>query len=123
MNDIKDKLYTLIQYFDMTRQRGHTTAMMQGAQNSDCLVMTHTMYMGEQLKKNFNNRKITTVTPDSLNRLRGMNKPLLLDNGVLYTIFWDCLAEIDRLEKLNEIRKDAFAYATEPRKRKKKKCK
>ena len=48
---------------------------------------------------------------------------LLLDKGVLYTIFWDCLAEIDRLEKLNEIRKDAFAYATEPRKRKKKKCK
>lgn len=123
MNNIKDKLYTLIQYFDRTRQRGHTTAMMWGAQISDCLVMTHTTYMGEQLKKNFNNRKITTVTPDTLDRLSGMNKPLLFDNGVLYTIFWDCLAEIDRLEKLNEIRKDAFAYATEPPKRKKKKCK
>ena len=102
MKDIKNTLYNLLHYYDVTRQRGHTTLMMEGAKDKDCLLFCHTIAMGERLKKQYRNKKATVITPGNIDRiLRGNNRPIAIDNAVMYTILSDSLAEICRLEEIN----------------------
>lgn len=102
MKNIKEILSTLIEYYDTTRQTGHTTTMLTGAINTDCLVLCHTLHMSKVFEQKYG-KKIKVLTPYQLehNKLRGYNKPLAFDNSVLYTLFRDCLSEITRLEKEN----------------------
>ena len=49
--DILDYLESLKTYFELTRQVGHTTAMLKGADNCDCLVLVHNNEMGKHLQE------------------------------------------------------------------------
>jgi len=78
--------------------------MLKGALNTDCLILTPTLRIAEQLNKQFRN-KIEAITIHNLGKLRGQRKPLALDNSALYELFLACVSEIDSLEKELQIEK------------------
>ena len=60
--NIKNILKELIVYFDSTRQVGHTTATIKGAENCDCIVLTHDTKFSIYLAKEY---KVKTLPIDS----------------------------------------------------------
>ena len=95
--DIKRVLETLNAYYETTRQVGHTTLMKRGISNYERkkLVMVHNMSYGRDLRI----PKNEIVTLNSLDRLRGNDLPLAIDNGTLTTIF---TMSLDRFTQFEE---------------------
>jgi chemotaxis protein CheY-P-specific phosphatase CheC len=107
--NIKEKLKQLAHYYDVTRQVGHTTLMLEGAKNTkDCIVVTHNQVMGESVQQ-MANQKVKTVSLSSPNLLRGFKKPIVFDNCALYVLFLESVREMDRLEEENKKLKKKLA--------------
>jgi hypothetical protein len=99
---ILEKLKELAIYYELTRQSGHTSAMLNGAKNSPtCLVLTHSHRMGKELEI-MANKKLNTICLNNNYTLRGYYKPLLIDNAELYLIFSKAAIEIERLTDENK---------------------
>lgn len=98
--NIKKKLETLVQYFVSTRQVGHTTLMKEGTNHYDkpFFVLTHSMAHGESLGFDVTN----TISYQNPDKLRGHNRPLVIDNGVMTEILSDALMRIEALEEENQ---------------------
>ena len=79
--EMKRVLEELNAYYQTTRQAGHTTLMKRGTSNYEQrkLVLVHNMSYGRDL----NIPKDEIVTLNSLDRLRGHDLPLVIDNGTL----------------------------------------
>jgi len=103
--EIKRVLEELNAYYLTTRQAGHTTLMKRGISNYERkkLVMVHNMSYGRDLRI----PKNEIVTLNSLDRLRGNDLPLVIDNSTLTTIFRESLSEYTRLEKERNVYRDA----------------
>jgi len=95
--EIKQTLKEISTYYQITRQAGHTTLMEQGTANypKDKLVLCLNMGHGNTMKL----KRSEIVPLDSLERLRGHNTPLAIDNGVLIEIFDQTVLEYAKLEK------------------------
>lgn len=107
--DIITKLNVLYQYYKLTRGVGHTTLMKKGVENfdKDTLILTPNMNAGEVL--GFNKDQI--VTWNSLNKLRGHNKPLAIDNGTMMIILEDVIKELqNEKKKTNEKKNKRYNY-------------
>ena len=89
-------LEELHHYFKTTRQVGHTTAMLEGAKNSDCIVLVKNHEHRKLLERIHPGLKTTTLY--SPNALRGQNKPLLIDNDTMVEILSMALHEIEVAE-------------------------
>lgn len=99
---IKQKLETLLHYYISTRQVGHTTLLKEGIEN----------YKKDKLILSFNkvDHTFLNVKPSEIiswkgiqsHSLNGYNKPLAIDNGAMYILLEETLAEIDRLENKND---------------------
>ena len=100
----RKKLQEIKDYYDLTRGVGHTTGMLEGANYIDnALILTHSMKMGEYIKKMLGSPKSVTIQSiHSNDMLRGMRKPLFIDNATLWLLFSEALAEMETLEKENE---------------------
>ena len=110
---IKDTLQSIAFYFTSLRQVGHTTAMIRGAQNVDSvIVLARTSHHAALLQKRLPNAIVKSV--GSINALRGMNKPLVIDNDAMLEICNAALAEIGRLERHVEELLKANARAMPP---------
>jgi hypothetical protein len=98
--NIKKKLETLLQYYLTTRQVGHTTLMKEGTNHYDkpFFVLCHSMVHGESLGFDVTN----TISYGNPDKLRGHNRPLVIDNGVIPEILSDALMRIETLEEENE---------------------
>lgn len=102
---IKSILKELLIYLEVNRQVGHTTAMVEGAGNSDCLIITHNQDMTyfitkDYLKENVKySKKCVSLGSINLGDLRGRKKPIVFDNAALFIIFRDALNAIKDLEK------------------------
>ena len=111
--EIKRVLLELTAYYLSSRQVGHTTLMKRGVSNYERkkLVLVHNMSYGRDLGV----PKNETITPNSLDRLRGCDVPLAIDNGTLSEIFRTSLDAHCRLEeekdKIKQQRDDASRLA------------
>jgi hypothetical protein len=94
----KELLQTLKDYYMATRQCGHTTAMIRGVQNVDnAAILATTCDHAKTLKRIAPN--VDVIPMYSHHALRGMRKPLVLDNMTMEQILAEALHEINRLEK------------------------
>lgn len=89
----------LIRYYDVTRQVGHTMAMLDGAKNTKgVIVVAHTMNHATDLAK-----QCPSATPVGLDgsekKLKGRREPLLLDNSAVIWVLDGLLKEIFSLRK------------------------
>ena len=100
---MKRKLIELTSYYHTTRQVGHTTLMRQGTDNFEDkkLVLVVNTSHGKDLRI----PKDEMVTLNSLVRLRGQHRPLIIDNGALMTIFDDTLNEVRYFEHEKDVEK------------------
>ena len=72
--------------------------MLNGAKNSDCLVVTQNHHHKNHLKTE--HKDVNFISLSSLEQsLNGHRKPILLDNATLHVIFQSALNEITRLEQ------------------------
>jgi len=94
----KKQLIALGQYFDSARQVGHTTAMMDGAKNADCLILAHNQ-AGADFIKTLKPKGKVVAFPAIDRELKGQRKPMLLDNAAVVAVVQTALGEIERLER------------------------
>lgn len=91
-------LENLLAYYKSTHARGHTTAMLQGANNSPtAIILTANEGHARQLKQMATQSECVSMrVPQAL---RGRNNPLLVDNFAMEQILAAAAFEIRRLEK------------------------
>lgn len=86
----------LLQYFSTVRGAGHTTTMLQGV-SADSLILTHNAAWADELSK----KTDATCIPMSGiidGKLRGHNKPLVLDNAATIELLNMLVSELAILE-------------------------
>ena len=102
-----EKLRMLRDYFEMTRNVGHTTLMKEGTNNykRDKLILAPK----KEYYSFFECKSSEVISWDNLNALIGHKKPLIIDNGTMWVLLNESLKEITKLEKdseqLNKIKK------------------
>jgi hypothetical protein len=95
---IENTLYTLMQYYAVTRQAGHTTAMLEGVKHTDgaVLVLTHDFKYGQSLKKLAPN-VVPVSLGCSMEAMVGRKVPMVVDNAALHHIASSAFSEIQSL--------------------------
>lgn len=109
---IKQKLQILYRYYCDTRAVGHTTLMKQGIDNFENkkIIIVPVLSAGTQIIKNSND---SIVSLHSLDKLRGNNAPLAIDNSAMYMILKESIDEIEKLESEIYKLKKALAIFTQ----------
>jgi len=100
--NIQETVKFLSSYYNRTRQVGHTTALMEGANNTDnpIILAVDTNHMGN-LRNICKNRSACVARLESCDTvLRGVKSPILFDNYTLHTLFLDISEEFDRLQSI-----------------------
>jgi len=96
--NIKDKLVALRNYFEVTRQAGHTTLLKEGVNNykRDKFILA---YKKEE-HTHFDCKPSEIVSWQGMNESTfiGHNKPLAIDNGVMWLMLDEALQYIETLE-------------------------
>lgn len=116
MKSVAYKLQELLTYYLATRQCGHTTLMKQGRDNytGQKLILAADYKSGKELSSDPNKEVISL---NSLEKLRGSNKPLAIDNATMTILLQDTLDELLRLEnenkKLKEIKNNILKILNE----------
>jgi hypothetical protein len=106
---IFDKLFVLHFYYAATRGKGHTALMKEGTKHyqGNKFVLVEKMHE----HKNTETRLCETISLDSLDKLRGSDRPLAIDNHALITIFDDSMTEILNLEsEVDRLTKNSIHY-------------
>lgn len=85
-------------YYQHTRQVGHTTAMIEGAKNTEgVIILAHDMKYAKKLARQCS-KGATPVSLGSLeHRLRDHCRPLLIDNSAMWWLLQDAIKEIKEL--------------------------
>jgi hypothetical protein len=85
-------LEVICDYYSMSRQAGHTMAMLKGAEQTDAIILAANRDHAAYLTRLVDNPSKTIViipltTPDELReRLRGYRRPLVIDNFTMFLI-------------------------------------
>jgi len=97
--DIINTIEHLRIYLLTSRGVGHSTLMKIGTNNykRDKFVLCSERRIGESLGL----RKSETLSMDSLQTLRGDNRPMVMDNSALVQMFSDILLKVKELEAEN----------------------
>ena len=114
MSNIFQKLKELVVYYDVTRQIGHTTQMLNGAYKivsggfttfqNKCLVLTYNQDMADYLNNGLKvpYEKAYEAVPFTDTNcqyvLRGKKYPILFDNALLHILFKE---SANRMEELS----------------------
>ncbi len=94
--EAKNAAEDILRYYMPNRRRGHTTAMLNGGANSDCLIFAANRQHARMLAKLAPKAKI--VGPQAI--LIGCRKPLLIDHSALEIILHSLTARITDLERV-----------------------
>jgi len=79
------------------RGLGHTTAMLEGAQNTDgVIIIAHTKPFADSLARRCKNAR--GISLHNLASLRGLRLPILIDNFALQTLLTNAHKRICELE-------------------------
>lgn len=100
---ISKTLYEIITYLKVNRLRGHTTAVIRGAQNVDnatlvCHNEAFARSLGKTLPKSVQTTSLGSIAHGSL---RGKMQSLVFDNAAISELAEQCLSEIETLQ--NEV--------------------
>lgn len=99
MKNVESHLLEIIGYLDLTRQVGHTTAVLEGANNGKCIVLTHNQKFADHINKN----TPATALSYKSKSLRGRRTPIVFDNAAIRDLLGDSLNLIEQLkESINE---------------------
>ena len=98
--NIKRKIEELLFYYESTRGVGHTTLLKEGTNNNiiNKLILVYN-------KSTFNyleNKTTTLISWKNIKALRGNNKPLSIDNGVITLLLMEVLEEFNKLTNKND---------------------
>lgn len=95
---IKEKLEILRDYYDKTRQVGHTTLVKEGTNNYKKPKLILVYKKDEHTY--FDVKSDELISWKSLHNqdLLGQNKPLAIDNGVMWLMLDEAIKEINKLE-------------------------
>lgn len=114
----------ILAYYEATRQVGHTTAVIHGAQEIDSIVVSHSEHWKSDLEKyvqgdakNFRGepmviQKRDPSTPPTVitladiehGRLKGCNKPLVFDNAAIFSLLGEAVHALkQKNEKIKEL--------------------
>ena len=78
----------IIEYYARTRSAGHTTAMIEGAKNTEgAIVIVNDAYQAVVINKTLHKVKAIPATGDIDILLRGRHSPLLIDHYVITRLF------------------------------------
>ena len=96
--DSKNKLIELRDYFYSARHVGHTTAMMEGARNVDCIVLAHCEEGAGFIKALDYQGDVKSLHQIGGGKLKNIKKPMVLDNATVVEVLNMALSEIDKQE-------------------------
>ena len=101
---IKEKLEILRSYYNSNRRVGHTNLMRKGTDNVDNkLVLVY-----KKLGSVYGCKESDQISWHKIKGLIGQDKPLVIDNGVMWCLLNEAIDEIEELEisnkKLNQIK-------------------
>lgn len=98
-SNVRDALEEIQTYYEVTRKRGHTHGMLCGANNiENPVILSSTNECAKHLKSTkVTNHSAITRSIYGASPLRGMNRPLFLDNDALWVLCRDAVKEIDKL--------------------------
>lgn len=105
MNRPYEAAVELVHYFGTVRQVGHTTRMLEGV-NANTIIVTHDQAFADMLDQKTD---ATCVSLSSLpsGKLRGCNKPLVLDNAATMVLLSDLISVIAGLkDEIKDLRED-----------------
>lgn len=109
MNKFDQKYIQLAKEYQLQRSKrglGLTTAILEATSYSNGMILVHTKAMVEDLKRHYPNMDIKLYND---NVLKGINKPVFLDNHLEYIMIQALLNRISELEqevKKNEIKRN-----------------
>ena len=90
-------LEELLGYLQSNRRLGHTTALLEGAKNTDgIIIIAHTKSFADSLAQRCKNAR--GVSLHNLISLRGLRAPILVDNFALQILLTDAHRRIRELE-------------------------
>lgn len=93
---VREKLAHLAMLYASMRGIGHTHAMLNGAVNSQCAIIVHSLAFANSLRKDAPHNKIYVLRDGS--ELAGLHMPIAWDNGALALLFEQAVADIRWLE-------------------------
>ena len=102
--NVKKVLEEILTYYTVNRQVGHTHAMLEGARNTDCIVIAHNQAAAHR----FIRKGVNAISIGGISALRGCNRPIVFDNATLYVLFNEMLKLNDsdakyKLQRIVEI--------------------
>ena len=91
---VPEELKEIYNYYLSTRGVGHTYSMMEGAKNTDCLVVCANKQQKREVDRQLLGKKTTTLANVKW-ELRGIEKPLLIDHYALCCLVEEMLRRIE----------------------------
>ena len=95
--NIKRVLIELDTYYKGTRGKGHTEMMLNGAKNTNGMIVLPAMNHQKNFKKPVKSKFISLEHFES-GSIKSIRKPIAFDNATLMNIVSESLYEIQRLE-------------------------
>ena len=110
MQDKAEKIVLLKTYLDTRRGRGHTFAMVNGVANTENVtVIVHNQSYGKDIQR-MCQKRINLVSWDDLDKLRGSNNALVIDNAAMSQILGDALEMLRELRAENSLLKAGIRH-------------
>ena len=95
--NIKSKLEDVVRLYSGLRQVGHTTAVLEGAKNTNAIVITHDSGMKEYIG-GLTGGKTECRSINNLGSLIGIRSPIVFDNAAILELAMASLHRINQLE-------------------------
>jgi len=92
----------LLTYLNVTRQVGHTTAMLNGAKSQPSIVVTHSADWSKALERKHKNIIGISLTAIDNGHLEGHHRPILLDNAATQVLLSELVSQIAALRADND---------------------
>lgn len=106
--DIVKTMKAIVNYYDETRGRGHTSVVLQGTDMQDIMCFT-TKKHGRRVVSKYRRAPIVTSLRSLDSNLRGMDGPLVFDNSAIRELCAMALKRIERKERKPGGCKDCYA--------------
>ncbi|MDB4314459.1 hypothetical protein N9955_00360 [bacterium] len=95
----REKITAILEYYLVNRQRGHTTAMLKGAGEANAIVLAGNGLQSEMFEKQ-HKLKSFSINSEFGNKLRGMNRPLVIDNYAMMDLLNQTLSVMNEKDIL-----------------------
>lgn len=112
--NITEKIKEILQYYLVNRNIGHTTLLKHGIDNFgyyDQKFFVLCRSMGDYIFLSTKSKNI--VSWNNIEKLRGYNRPLAIDNGAMIELLSESLSELSKIETLEKQNKELLKKVDE----------